>query len=83
MCILGPCKILGGLSLKGIGPMPEWFARIGLIIAAVCGGYGHYVVGDAIVGPFVYFGMICSLYFIDPLTTTKTTTTDKSKSKKE
>ena len=68
MCVLGPCKILGGLSLWGIGPMPAWFARIGLIISSVCGGYGHYTVGDAVVGPIVYIGMIGSLYFIDPLT---------------
>ena len=68
MCLLGPCKILGGLSLWGIGPMPEWFARIGLLIASVCGGYGHYTIGDTLVGPIVYFGMIGSLYFIDPLT---------------
>lgn len=64
--LLGPCKILGGLSLWGIGPMPEWFARIGLIVSSVCGGYGHYFIGDSVVAPVVYLGMIGSLYFLDP-----------------
>ena len=73
LCVLGPCKILGALSLWNIGPMPQWFGRIGLLISSVCAGIGHSKIGDSVVGPVVYIGLISSLYYLDPTMTTKTT----------
>eukprot|EP00531_Pseudo-nitzschia_arenysensis_P019858 CAMPEP_0116136482 /NCGR_PEP_ID=MMETSP0329-20121206/11746_1 /TAXON_ID=697910 /ORGANISM="Pseudo-nitzschia arenysensis, Strain B593" /LENGTH=128 /DNA_ID=CAMNT_0003631349 /DNA_START=87 /DNA_END=473 /DNA_ORIENTATION=+ len=67
-CFLGPCKILGGLSLWGIGPMPEIVGRLGLMLAASCGAYGHSVVGESPVPPIVYAGMIASLFLLDKST---------------
>mmetsp|Transcript_23008 Transcript_23008/g.48981 ORF Transcript_23008/g.48981 Transcript_23008/m.48981 type:complete len:128 (+) Transcript_23008:183-566(+) len=67
LCLLGPCKILGSFSLWGIGPMPEWFGRPGLMFSALCGAYGHSVVGESVIPPIAYVGMIFSLYFLDPL----------------
>eukprot|EP00537_Pseudo-nitzschia_pungens_P016094 CAMPEP_0172402942 /NCGR_PEP_ID=MMETSP1061-20121228/56935_1 /TAXON_ID=37318 /ORGANISM="Pseudo-nitzschia pungens, Strain cf. pungens" /LENGTH=129 /DNA_ID=CAMNT_0013137127 /DNA_START=84 /DNA_END=473 /DNA_ORIENTATION=- len=63
--VLGSCKILGAMSLWGTGPMPEWFARIGLGFASVCAVYGHHSIGDSVVGPVVYLGLIGSLYALD------------------
>ena len=65
--VLGSCKILGSLSLWKKGPMPEWFARLGLILSASCAAYGHYTVGDSILPPLIYAGVCSSLYFLDPL----------------
>lgn len=73
LLVLGPCKVLGVLSLWGIGPMPEWFARIGLAVASVCAAYGHSTIGESIVPPLIYFGFIGSLYALD----------NKEKGKKE
>jgi hypothetical protein len=70
-CVLGPCKILGALSLWNIGPMPQWFGRIGLIIASLCGGYGHYTIGEPVFGPVAYIGLMGSLYYLDPITMMK------------
>ena len=67
-CFLGTCKILGGLSLWGIGPMPEIVGRIGLIVAASCGAYGHMVVGDVPLPPIIYAGMVASLFVLDKST---------------
>lgn len=64
-CFLGPCKILGGLSLWGIGPMPEIVGRLGLMLAASCGAYGHSVVGESPVPALVYAVMIASLFVLD------------------
>ena len=65
MLILGPCKILGGLSLWGIGPMPEMVGRIGLMFSAACGAYGHYKAGDPFIPPLMYIGVLGSLYYLD------------------
>ena len=67
MCVLGPAKILGALSLWGIGPMPEFFGRIGLATAALCGAYGLNFVGDSTAPALVYSGIIASLYVLDPM----------------
>ncbi len=64
-CFLGPCKILGGLSLWGIGPMPEIVGRLGLILAATCGAYGHTVVGESFVPAVVYAILTAYLFVLD------------------
>jgi hypothetical protein len=65
LCVLGPCKILGGLSLWGIGPMPSAFGKIGLVIASACAAYGHHAIGDSPVPPLVYIGMMASLVALE------------------
>ncbi|KAL7541834.1 hypothetical protein ACHAXR_011245 [Thalassiosira sp. AJA248-18] len=64
-CVLGPCKLLAGFALWKKGPMPEGVARVGLTIASACALYGHYAVGDNVVGPLVYLGFLASLYALD------------------
>ena len=64
-CILGPCKILGCLALWNIGPMPEWFARFGLMFAAACGSYGHTLVGESPAPPLGYIGLMLTLYALE------------------
>eukprot|EP00531_Pseudo-nitzschia_arenysensis_P019834 CAMPEP_0116122834 /NCGR_PEP_ID=MMETSP0329-20121206/4424_1 /TAXON_ID=697910 /ORGANISM="Pseudo-nitzschia arenysensis, Strain B593" /LENGTH=128 /DNA_ID=CAMNT_0003616705 /DNA_START=311 /DNA_END=697 /DNA_ORIENTATION=+ len=63
--ILGPCKILAGLSFWGIGPMPELVARIGLLIASTCGAIGHKMNDETILPPVIYAGMVASLFVLD------------------
>lgn len=46
LSILGPCQMLGVLSLWGYGPMPKSIAIPGLGLSALCGAIGHYVHGD-------------------------------------
>ena len=65
LCVLGPAKILGGLSLWGVGPMPEMIGRVGLVITALCGAYGHSVIGESPIPPMVYAGMIGGLFLLD------------------
>jgi hypothetical protein len=63
--LLGTCKILGGLSLWGIGPMPEKVGKIGLAVAATCGAIGHFVAGDPWIPPLVYNVMLGSLVYME------------------
>ncbi|OEU08498.1 hypothetical protein FRACYDRAFT_249943 [Fragilariopsis cylindrus CCMP1102] len=65
--ILGPCKALGVFSLWNMGPMPQWFGRIGLTFSAGCATYGHYKVGDSIIVPVGYIGLISCLSFVELL----------------
>jgi len=62
---LGVCKILGCASLWNIGPMPEGFARRGLITSTVCAAIGHYIVGDSILPPLAFLGMWAFYYNLD------------------
>eukprot|EP00536_Pseudo-nitzschia_multiseries_P016567 jgi/Psemu1/313326/fgenesh1_kg.1149_\ len=63
--VLGSSKILAALSLWDIGPMPEWFGRIGLGFASACAVYGHHSVGESAVPPMLYLGLIGSLYVLE------------------
>lgn len=63
--ILGPCKILAGLSFWGIGPMPELVARTGLLIASTCGAIGHKLNDETVLPPVIYAGLIASLFVLD------------------
>ena len=65
--VLGPSKILAALSLWKVGPMPEWFARIGLMASSCCALYGHGVLGEPVVAPLAFIGLISSLYVMDHL----------------
>ena len=65
VCVLGPCKILGSLALWKIGPMPEWFARIGLMVSSSCAVYGHSSIGDPVAPPLGYIGLMFVLYALD------------------
>ena len=71
VCVLGPCKILGALGLWEIGPLPEWFARIGLTVAASCAAYGHSSIGDPVIPPLGYIGLMFVLYALDYVETGK------------
>mmetsp|Transcript_13311 Transcript_13311/g.27963 ORF Transcript_13311/g.27963 Transcript_13311/m.27963 type:complete len:130 (-) Transcript_13311:2727-3116(-) len=73
LLVLGPCKIMGALSLWGIGPMPEWFARGGLALSAACAAYGHSAIGESMVPGIMVIGLIGCLYALD----------NKEKGKKE
>ena len=65
LLVLGPCKILGVLALWGIGPMPEWIARLGLSLSATCAVYGHHSVGESVVPPLGYLALMGGLYALD------------------
>lgn len=68
LCVLGPAKVLGGLSLWGYGPLPEIVGRIGLMFAALCGSYGHAAIGESPVPAIVYTGLMGSLFILDKST---------------
>eukprot|EP00593_Proboscia_inermis_P004630 CAMPEP_0171318478 /NCGR_PEP_ID=MMETSP0816-20121228/88952_1 /TAXON_ID=420281 /ORGANISM="Proboscia inermis, Strain CCAP1064/1" /LENGTH=129 /DNA_ID=CAMNT_0011813039 /DNA_START=24 /DNA_END=413 /DNA_ORIENTATION=- len=68
---LGTCKVLAGLSMWGIGPMSDIVARIGLMLCTSCAAYGHHVVGDNVIPPIVYFGLVSSLFVLDKYKSTK------------
>jgi len=68
LLVLGPCKILGVLSLLGIGrgvwnPMPKWFAQIGLSLSATCAGIGHYKCGDSYTAAVVIQLAMMALFY--------------------
>jgi hypothetical protein len=65
LMVLGPSKILGGLSLWGKGPMPNMFAKLGLVFASACAAYGHHVIGESVVPPIMYIGMMASLVALE------------------
>ena len=45
--VLGPCKIVGVLSMHGIfGPFLQRIGTGGLLVSALCAAYGHQVVGQ-------------------------------------
>merc|ERR1719491_1012367 len=67
---LGPCQILGVLSLFRVGrgswnPMPEWFGRIGLILSVTCGTIGHHQCGDSIIPGLVVLWAWGMLYYVE------------------
>tara|TARA_B110001450_G_scaffold221916_1_gene218210 strand:- start:4 stop:504 length:501 start_codon:yes stop_codon:yes gene_type:complete len=63
--VLGSCKVLGSFALFNIGPMNSKCARLGLILSAGCGAYGHYAIGESTIPPLLYSACIGSLYILD------------------
>mmetsp|Transcript_32098 Transcript_32098/g.47228 ORF Transcript_32098/g.47228 Transcript_32098/m.47228 type:complete len:128 (+) Transcript_32098:183-566(+) len=62
---LGSCQILGAASLWGIGPMPNLMGRLGLMLAASCGAYGHAKNGESFVPAASYVFFMGILFFLD------------------
>mmetsp|Transcript_18999 Transcript_18999/g.28676 ORF Transcript_18999/g.28676 Transcript_18999/m.28676 type:complete len:130 (+) Transcript_18999:126-515(+) len=67
--VLGTGKILGVLKLcLGMGPLPEWFAKAGLLTAAACGAYGHVVNGETPIPAIVMMGLLVLRDFLPDTT---------------
>ena len=64
---LGSCNFMAGLSMWGLGPMPETVARVGLMMCSGCGAYAHYNLGETFIHSLVYFSLASSLWFLDPI----------------
>lgn len=62
---LGTCKMFAVASWWGVGPMSEWFGRVGMMTAAGCGAYGHSVVGESAVPPIIFLLMTGGLFLLD------------------